>query len=84
MRVAKIFLKRGGREKTLGSNRAYCNLLRPADIAQGVCLIVANIQTLRVGNTDSRNVYAHKEALEGHFTRSNISSRVPSSFSPVS
>lgn len=43
--------------------------IRPADIAQGVCLVVATIQTLRVENTDSRDVYAHKEALEDHFTR---------------
>jgi type III restriction enzyme len=43
--------------------------IRPADIAQGVCLVVATIQTLRVERTDSRDVYAHKEALEDHFTR---------------
>lgn len=43
--------------------------IRPADIAQGVCLVVATIQTLRVEKTDSRDVYAHKEALEDHFTR---------------
>ena len=44
--------------------------IRPADMAQGVCLVVATIQTLRVEKTDSRDVYAHKEALEDHFTRS--------------
>ncbi|HXR38917.1 MAG TPA: DEAD/DEAH box helicase family protein [Terracidiphilus sp.] len=43
--------------------------IRPADIAQNVCLVVATIQTLRVEKTDSRDVYAHKEALEDHFTR---------------
>jgi type III restriction enzyme len=43
--------------------------IRPADIAQGVCLVVATIQALRVEKTDSRDVYAHKEALEDHFTR---------------
>jgi type III restriction enzyme len=43
--------------------------IRPADIAQGVCVVVATIQTLRVEKTDSRDVYAHKEALEDHFTR---------------
>ena len=43
--------------------------IRPADIAQGVCLVVGTIQTLRVEKTDSRDVYAHKEALEDHFTR---------------
>jgi type III restriction enzyme len=43
--------------------------IRPVDIAQGLCLVVATIQTLRVERTDSRDVYAHKEALEDHFTR---------------
>jgi type III restriction enzyme len=43
--------------------------IRPADIAQDVCLVVGTIQTLRVEKTDSRDVYAHKEALEDHFTR---------------
>lgn len=47
--------------------------IRPADMAQGVCLIVATIQTLRVEKTDSRDVYAHKEALEDHFTRLHTS-----------
>ena len=47
--------------------------IRPADIAQGVCLVVATIQTLRVEKTDSRDVYAHKEALEDHFTRLHTS-----------
>lgn len=46
--------------------------IRPADIAQGVCLVVATIQTLRVEKTDSRDVYAHKEALEDHFTRLHL------------
>jgi type III restriction enzyme len=47
--------------------------IRPADIAQGVCLVVGTIQTLRVEKTDSRDVYAHKEALEDHFTRLQVS-----------
>ncbi|WP_263367954.1 DEAD/DEAH box helicase [Edaphobacter bradus] len=42
--------------------------IRPADIAQSVCVVVATIQTLRVEQTAGRDVYAHKEALEGHFT----------------
>jgi type III restriction enzyme len=46
--------------------------IRPADIAQGVCLVVGTIQTLRVEKTDSRDVYAHKEALEDHFTRLSL------------
>lgn len=47
--------------------------IRPADMVQGVCLIVATIQTLRVEKTDSREVYAHKESLEAHFKLSNLS-----------
>ena len=43
--------------------------IRPADIAQSVCVVVATIQTLRVENTAGRDVYAHKEALEDHFTQ---------------
>ena len=46
--------------------------IRPADIAQGLCLIVATIQTLRVEETESRDVYAHKEAFEDHFTRFQV------------
>jgi type III restriction enzyme len=42
--------------------------IRPADIAQCVCVVVATIQTLRVEKTAGRDVYAHKEALEDHFT----------------
>lgn len=45
--------------------------IRPADVAQNVCVVVATIQTLRVENTQGRDVYAHKEALEDHFTRLN-------------
>ena len=44
--------------------------IRPADIAQSVCIVVATIQTLRVEKTAGRDVYAHKEALEDHFNRS--------------
>lgn len=42
--------------------------IRPADIAQNVCVVVATIQTLRVEKTEGRDVYAHKEAFEDHFT----------------
>ncbi len=45
--------------------------LRPADLADRVCVIVGTIQTLRVEKTEGRDVYAHKEALESHFTRLN-------------
>ena len=45
--------------------------LRPADLSDRVCVIVGTIQTLRVEKTEGRDVYAHKEALESHFTRLN-------------
>lgn len=43
--------------------------IRPQDLVDRVCLIVGTIQTLRVEKTEGRNAYAHKEALEPHFTR---------------
>ena len=43
--------------------------LRPADLSDRVCVVVGTIQTLRVEKTEGRDVYAHKEALESHFTR---------------
>jgi type III restriction enzyme len=46
--------------------------IRPQDIAQRVCIVVATIQTLRVTDKTGRDVYAHKEALEDHFTRMNV------------
>ena len=45
--------------------------IRPADLTDRVCVIVGTIQTLRVEKTEGRDVYAHKEALESHFTRLN-------------
>ena len=47
--------------------------IRPQDLLESVCVVVATIQTLRVSNTTGRDVYAHKEALEDHFTRLNVS-----------
>ena len=41
--------------------------IRPADIATKVCMVVATFATARVADTELRNVYAHKEALESHF-----------------
>lgn len=46
--------------------------IRQADIAQSVCVVVATIQTLRVEQTAGRDVYAHKEALEDHFTHAAL------------
>lgn len=43
--------------------------IRPADLSDRVCVVVGTIQTLRVEKTEGRDVYAHKEALESHFTR---------------
>src|ERR1035437_4338646 len=45
--------------------------IRPQDILERVCIVVATIQTLRVSDKSGRDVYAHKEALEDHFTRLN-------------
>lgn len=45
--------------------------IRPQDISEKVCIVVATIQTLRVSDKSGRDVYAHKEALEAHFTRLN-------------
>lgn len=45
--------------------------IRPQDLSEKVCIVVATIQTLRVSDKTGRDVYAHKEALEDHFTRLN-------------
>jgi type III restriction enzyme len=45
--------------------------IRPQDISEKVCIVVATIQTLRVSDRAGRDVYADKEALEAHFTRLN-------------
>lgn len=42
--------------------------IRPQDIKDKVCVVVGTIQTLRVEKTEGRNAYAHKEALESHFS----------------
>ena len=42
--------------------------IRPHDIRDHACVVVATIQTLRVGNTDGRRVYAHNEDMEPHFS----------------
>lgn len=42
--------------------------IRPADLATKVCMIVATMATARVQDTELRDFYAHKEALEPHFT----------------
>jgi len=46
---------------------AGCEQIRPEDVGAKAIIIVGTIQTLRVGNTASRDVYAHKEAFEPHF-----------------
>jgi type III restriction enzyme len=45
--------------------------IRPQDLRDGVCVVVGTIQSLRVSSTEGRDVYAHKEALEDHFTKLN-------------
>lgn len=46
-----------------------CDQLRPDDFEGRAIVVVATIQTLRVGNTASRKVYAYKESFEPHFAR---------------
>ena len=46
-----------------------CDQLRPDDFDGRAIVIVGTIQTLRVGNTASRKIYAYKEAFEPHFAR---------------
>jgi type III restriction enzyme len=46
---------------------ADCEQLRPQDFGSRAVVAVGTIQTLRVGNTASRDVYAYKEAFEPHF-----------------
>lgn len=43
------------------------NHIRPHDIRDHLCLVVATIQTLRVKSTEGRKVYAHNENMEPHF-----------------
>lgn len=42
--------------------------LRPQDLRNQCCVVVATIQTLRIKNTEGRKVYAHNEELEPHFS----------------
>lgn len=42
--------------------------LRPHDIRDNLCVVVATIQTLRVSNTEGRKVYANHEEMEPHFS----------------
>ncbi len=46
---------------------AECEQLREQDFGNRAIVAVGTIQTLRVGNTASRDVYAYKEAFEPHF-----------------
>ena len=46
-----------------------CEQLRPEDFGQRTIVVVGTIQTLRVGNTASRDVYAYKESFEPHFAK---------------
>ena len=45
-----------------------CEQLRAQDFGNRAIVAVGTIQTLRVGNTASRDVYAYKESFEPHFT----------------
>lgn len=43
-------------------------MIRPHDIRDNACVVVATIQTLRVNDTEGRKVYAHNENMEPHFS----------------
>ncbi|MDA8230642.1 MAG: DEAD/DEAH box helicase family protein [Magnetospirillum sp.] len=42
--------------------------VRPHEIGTNLCVVVGTIQTLRVGNTEGRKVYAHHEDMAPHFS----------------
>lgn len=42
--------------------------LRPQDLQRAACIVVSTIQAFRVTNTVGRQVYAHHEELEPHFS----------------
>lgn len=48
---------------------AECEQLLPQDFGQRAIVVVGTLQTLRVGETSSRDVYAWKEVFEPHFAR---------------
>jgi type III restriction enzyme len=45
-----------------------CEQIRAQDFGNRTLIIVCTMQTLRVGNTSKRNVYAYKETFEPHFS----------------
>lgn len=45
--------------------------IRPQDLTEKVCIVIATLATLRVQSTEGRHVYAHKEAFEPHFSKVN-------------
>lgn len=42
-------------------------MIRPSDIADGLCLVIGTMASARVADTEIRDFYAHKEDLEPHF-----------------
>lgn len=42
--------------------------IRPQDLTERVCIVVATIQSLRTSNPDGRRAYAHSETFEPHFS----------------
>jgi len=43
--------------------------LRPQDVDNHACIVLATFASLRVENTEGRRAYDHHEELEGHFSR---------------
>lgn len=63
---------RAALEEAYGQRLQVCDLerlgtLAPADWGRHAVIVVATIQSFRVEQTDSRNVYAFSEAFERHF-----------------
>lgn len=56
-------------------NSADFRLIRPQDIENNLCVVVATMQTFRIEDTEGRKVYAHNENMEPHY--SNIAPSAP-------
>ena len=55
----------GGRVRVFNSTEI--TQIRPPDLAEAACVIVATLASFRIEDTDSRHVYAHNENFEPFF-----------------
>jgi len=51
--------------------------LTPQELATRTCIVVATMAAVRVKDTDNRDFYAHKEALEPHFISLTSDTKLP-------